>query len=692
MSLVSIHCPSMKRFFGHAFLSTKDLRQNIPTWIRTSIIVDRNFASKEGSSVSKIQSSIDDGIESADRAYFGNNSTQFCTRNGTRFTDRMLNLSTRNGKRRSDEEQHRFTTLSPLAMSLQTHVMELLSKQSANLQPHSPTKAVHLHLVVSVSGGCDSVALLHACMEWKQAMPSLLQRRPHVPSSTPILHVHVVHFHHRQRPIDADLDYQFVKSLVQHYNQQQQQQQQQQNGTTTLIDTFHMEDWKDADTKQTDTVSDDTFSQDKARQWRRTKLLEFAQTKVDPPTASLGMILTAHHRDDHYESALLKLLRGVHLLNWKGMEPVTVLTTAATSDNVPSHQQSSIYLVRPFLDLSKQDLVDYLLQRGLIWREDVSNASNKYLRNRVRSELIPLLLEMTDGAFLDKRLSNLLRQSQELSTDMSIRIEEYVQRNQPDAICDGGFWRIPEKQLDASSTLVYSQALLRWMTQQMKALRRFGQDDSDTDVMIPYETLQRVMKQLQQYPDRKQWELELGGNYSLVRQGETLRVECSSFSESIGYLKGKRKENAWKWTVAPDTTTATTVSSNLDSVDVFLSRGMVHGDLSFYSTTLAEATSNNEPGDDRAKSLTLVPPWRNSPVKIRQFLRGQDVPVHERDNTSILFAKSNPTSEPKVIAIQVNQRKWVVNKQYNGETIKDIGAIDDSIRVQVTSCRNENDT
>ena len=50
-----------------------------------------------------------------------------------------------------------------------------------------------------------------------------------------------------------------------------------------------------------------------------------------------------------------------------------------------------LYWVRPLLIVRKQELVQTLQQNNCTWREDISNQSNKYLRNRIRNELIPLL-------------------------------------------------------------------------------------------------------------------------------------------------------------------------------------------------------------------------------------------------------------------------------------------------------------
>lgn len=55
------------------------------------------------------------------------------------------------------------------------------------------------------------------------------------------------------------------------------------------------------------------------------------------------------------------------------------------------------FYFRPVLHLSKEDLVTYLTQRNLEWKEDLSNQSRMYKRNKVRLDLIPIMEELAGG-------------------------------------------------------------------------------------------------------------------------------------------------------------------------------------------------------------------------------------------------------------------------------------------------------
>ncbi len=99
-------------------------------------------------------------------------------------------------------------------------------------------------------------------------------------------------------------------------------------------------------------------------------------------------IVTAHTADDQAETVLLRLARGSGAtglggIRWEGRVSDLGL-------GIPS---SGIALLRPLLDVPRADIEAFLEREGQTWREDASNASAAFLRNRVRHELLPLLEE-----------------------------------------------------------------------------------------------------------------------------------------------------------------------------------------------------------------------------------------------------------------------------------------------------------
>lgn len=96
------------------------------------------------------------------------------------------------------------------------------------------------------------------------------------------------------------------------------------------------------------------------------------------------VIATAHNADDNAETVLLHLMRGAGLRGLGGIPPVR--------DNI----------VRPLLTTTRGEIEDYLRTQGLPWVEDSTNRSDRYLRNRVRHQVIPALRQAAPG--FDRRL------------------------------------------------------------------------------------------------------------------------------------------------------------------------------------------------------------------------------------------------------------------------------------------------
>ena len=96
-----------------------------------------------------------------------------------------------------------------------------------------------------------------------------------------------------------------------------------------------------------------------------------------------GVLLTAHHADDQRETRLLHLIRGARPDSWQGM--------------MAWNEERSHAIGRPFLGLSRDTLIRALRSKDIPWREDASNSDRRHLRNRIRHELVPLLDDLRPG-------------------------------------------------------------------------------------------------------------------------------------------------------------------------------------------------------------------------------------------------------------------------------------------------------
>lgn len=102
---------------------------------------------------------------------------------------------------------------------------------------------------------------------------------------------------------------------------------------------------------------------------------------------SEAVVALAHHRDDQAETVLLQLLRGAGVRGMSAMPRVRALDRA-----------HGVQIVRPLLEITREEIVRYAQAHELRWIEDESNADVSFARNFVRSELLPLIRQRFPAA------------------------------------------------------------------------------------------------------------------------------------------------------------------------------------------------------------------------------------------------------------------------------------------------------
>ena len=197
-------------------------------------------------------------------------------------------------------------------------------------------------LVVAVSGGPDSLALLYALHRLRDELG---------------LALHVAHLDHRLRGQDSAADAEFVAQ------------------TCTKLGI-------DCTVENVDVLAfrrEHRMSLEEAAREVRYRFLANVAEQVGAEAVVLG-----HTSDDQVETVLMNVIRGSGLRGLRGMRPVSKQRIAG----------SDVTLFRPILNLSKQDTIAYCAALDLIPRSDESNSSTEMTRNKVRLELLPLLREM----------------------------------------------------------------------------------------------------------------------------------------------------------------------------------------------------------------------------------------------------------------------------------------------------------
>jgi len=182
-------------------------------------------------------------------------------------------------------------------------------------------------VIVALSGGPDSVALLHLLRDERLK-----------------LDLEVAHVHHATRGIEADRDAAFCEYL-----------------SDGLGLPFHL----------LRITTEPRPPDGREAAWRRHRysaLLDLAARR------SAGAVATAHHRDDISEGVLLQLLRGAGLRALAGI-----------------HEETDRGIIRPLLPWRRDDIVLWLRQHDIDWCDDSSNQDIAHLRNRVRHIILPEL-------------------------------------------------------------------------------------------------------------------------------------------------------------------------------------------------------------------------------------------------------------------------------------------------------------
>lgn len=126
-------------------------------------------------------------------------------------------------------------------------------------------------------------------------------------------------------------------------------------------------------------------------------------------TENFDYILTAHHADDNLETFLINFVRGT------GLEGLT---------GIPTQNDK---IIRPLLIFSRYEIEQFARENAINWREDSSNISDKYLRNKIRHNLVPILKELnTDFLSSFQKTQNYLQESKLMTEDASSMIYQQV--------------------------------------------------------------------------------------------------------------------------------------------------------------------------------------------------------------------------------------------------------------------------
>ena len=242
------------------------------------------------------------------------------------------------------------TVLLPAVMNLDEQLAESLVRNGML----APGDAV----LVGVSGGPDSVALLHVLREIAPTLGLTLE---------------VAHVEHGLRGHESRGDGEFVRAIA-----------------AALSLPFH---FTHLDLSRPAPDGGAGNFEALARERRYRFFTEVARRQ------GIGKVAVGHNRDDQVETMLMWLLRGC------GPEGLTGMPAVRPLDPGPSGAGAA-QLIRPLREISRAEILAFLESRGLDYREDRTNRDTRYLRNWIRRTLLPEIRERS-GHGLDRRLARL---------------------------------------------------------------------------------------------------------------------------------------------------------------------------------------------------------------------------------------------------------------------------------------------
>ena len=236
-------------------------------------------------------------------------------------------------------------------------------------------------VLCAVSGGADSVYMLHRLYCWRMGCPFTLI---------------AAHYNHNLRGEESRRDEEFVRRFVSEWCGAARVVSAEEEYTLPPVELIVGSGDVAGEAKRRKAGLEET-----AREMRYAFLNETADR------LGADFIATAHNADDNVETLLLHLLRGCGLQGLTGIRPVRGR------------------LIRPMLEVTRAQVEEYLRVYNIPHVEDSSNAADEYLRNRLRHQVLPLLEELAPG-FTQRSRATIAR----------LREDEDELSRQAAALCD----------------------------------------------------------------------------------------------------------------------------------------------------------------------------------------------------------------------------------------------------------------
>lgn len=411
-------------------------------------------------------------------------------------------------------------------------------------------------VLLAVSGGADSCVLLYLLNEIKKSWK---------------LQLAIAHVNHQLRGKASDADETFVRTL----------------GRKLKIPVFV----ECINVKQK--ATDENISVEEAARHIRYGFFEriARQNKI-------RLIATAHNQDDQAETVLMRIVTGTGLRGLQAIRPKRLL-----------NKFSDLYLIRPLIEFSRSEIRGFARLNHIVFRNDRSNNSIKYLRNKIRLKLLPFI----ERFFNPQVKKTLARIPQVLDTDLSFLGESAQIRFDQLAIIKKNEVTFPTP----SFLKLHSAIQYRLLNLALKKIANSELDFHHWDLFLenistsahfrlqlPGNVLISVSKsQLRLYVK----EGEIGQFSYLLFEGDSAEIPESDTTISCKLISGKPRR--------------------LKKAD------RTYELFDFDKLVFPLTVRNRKPGD------VFQPFGQHKPLKLKKFLINQHIPQQKRDQLPLIVSE-----------------------------------------------------
>lgn len=189
----------------------------------------------------------------------------------------------------------------------------------------------------------------------------------------------------------------------------------------------------------------------------------------------------------------------------------------------------------------------------------------------------------------------------------------------------------------------------------------WAEKSTNGNLTLSYNQVMRIKDQLELSPNRLQWSFDVGDCWTIIRNGKTLSLTKTNYDANECFKESESAVVSWEISSKGDLENS---SLAIDVHELNFGNLAPGADISHMTIKQAKDTSY----------LKFIPIWRKgrSPLKIREFLRGQKIPLHSRDGAFVLTYFDGSVEHALAVYVE-NRDEWMLHSDFvhkHGESVK----------------------